>query len=384
MIGKLPSACGYLALVVTIASYSVPDAASCSEPAGAKIEQGIELTKVAGFVHAIAAANREAYSQMVVNRLTIQEKVIEANEHYAEKRALPLPAQLFRWGAELLNNQSRTAAYSLQSFWALRRENAPRTELEKIGLAKMLGGAEHFYGKESDSRTNAFIAAYPDIATNEACVSCHNNHPDSRRQDFRIGEVMGGVVVRIFLDVENGHVQGSNYRTAALEGGQPASLDYRDVADLIYAVIAANREAYSKLFVERLTLQEKVIAADEDYIRKKCLPLPVQLLNLSSLLIGEKNRIATYALRPAWALNKNNAPKSETEKAGLASVAGGNDRFYGIEAAGTSKALIAVYPDKVTDQSCAACHNNHEKSPRRDFKPGDVMGGVVVRIPMSN
>ncbi len=32
--------------------------------------------------------------------------------------------------------------------------------------------------------------------------------------------------------------------------------------------------------------------------------------------------------------------------------------------------------------SCVECHNTHPDSPKRDFKLGDVMGGVVVTLPL--
>ena len=28
------------------------------------------------------------------------------------------------------------------------------------------------------------------------------------------------------------------------------------------------------------------------------------------------------------------------------------------------------------------CHNQHPRSPRRDFKLNDVMGAIVVRVPL--
>jgi hypothetical protein len=40
-----------------------------------------------------------------------------------------------------------------------------------------------------------FMALYPDRAVSEACVSCHNTHPESPRKDFKLGDVMGAVVV---------------------------------------------------------------------------------------------------------------------------------------------------------------------------------------------
>ncbi len=362
----------------------LPAAAGAGDAPASGVDEGLELEKVADLVSTIVASNREAYAQVVVNRLMTQEKIIRADEQYLTKKVLPLPAQFFRAGAEIAATRNRGATYSLQSFWSIRRQNFPKTEMEKIGLARVLGGTEHFYGAENSEGWTYFIAAYPDIATNEACVTCHNNHPDSRRQDFALGDVMGGVVVRIPLVSANGQAEASSIAAAGANGNQPPKMPYRDVADLVNVIVSSNREAYSTIVVDRLVSQENVIAVNEHYIEKKCLPLPVQLFNLGALLAGGKTHAATYTLRSAWPLNKNNLPASETEKTGLAAVAGGKDRFYGVETSGAAKTLVAVYLDKAVNESCAACHNQHENSPRRDFKPGDVMGGVVVRIPMSN
>ncbi len=371
--GKLRVASFVLGFAALYAFCIVPGAAGAGE-----IEGGLELEKVADLVNVIVASNREAYSQVVVNRLMVQEKVLKADEQYAKKKALLLPAQFFRAVAEIAGKKNSRAVYSLQSFWSIRPQNFPKSEMEKIGLARVLGGSEHFYGTETAGGSTYFIAAYPDVATNEACVTCHNNHPESRRQDFAIGDVMGGVVVRIPL--------GQDIGGAAADAGahRSAKMSYRDVADLVSAIVAANREAYSTMIVDRLVSQEHVIATDEHYIEKKCLPLPVQLFSLGALLANAKTRTATYGLRSTRPLNGSNLPASDVERKGLAAVAAGEDRFYGIEVSGAAKTLVAVYPDRALGENCVACHNAHPNSPRKDLKTGDILGGVVVRIPMSN
>ena len=343
-------------------------------------EGGLELEKVANLMHDIVAADREAYAQIVVNRLMIQEKVIRADEHYVENRALLLPTHFFRLAAELSAKKNSSAVYALQSFWAIRRQNMPSTELEKIGLARVLGGTDAFYGTEGAEGAKYFLAAYPDAATNQACVTCHNNHPESRRQDFAIGDVMGGLVVRIPLRPGAGQVKGK----AGTDGSRPTKMSYQEVADLVYAITAANREVYTTLVSDRLTEKEHVIATDEHYLERKCLPLAVQLFNVGALLANSKTRTASYALRSAWPINRGSQPTSQVERAGLAATAAGKDRFYGIEIHGSVKTLVAVYPDKAVSQECVTCHNKHPNSPRRDFKLGSVMGGVVVRVPMAN
>ncbi|MDE3049644.1 MAG: DUF3365 domain-containing protein, partial [Nitrospirota bacterium] len=39
-------------------------------------------------------------------------------------------------------------------------------------------------------------------------------------------------------------------------------------------------------------------------------------------------------------------------------------------------------PDRAVAQTCVTCHNEHPNSPRRDFKVGDVMGGIIITIPI--
>ena len=42
----------------------------------------------------------------------------------------------------------------------------------------------------------------------------------------------------------------------------------------------------------------------------------------------------------------------------------------------------AVYADRAVTQACIGCHNAHPNSPKRDFTMNDVMGGIVISIPL--
>jgi hypothetical protein len=44
--------------------------------------------------------------------------------------------------------------------------------------------------------------------------------------------------------------------------------------------------------------------------------------------------------------------------------------------------LQAVSADKAVSQACIGCHNAHPDSPKRDFKQHDVMGGMLISIPL--
>jgi len=161
---------------------------------------GISPQVMADSLHAVMAADRTVYTKKVVNRLVKEDKVIKASEHWQDDKALPLPAQMFRFGAELVAEKGAPFSYSLLSLWPINKQNAPKTDAEKEGLEYIKDNpGENFYKEEVLGGTKYFTAVYPDPAVAPACVDCHNDHKDTPKSDFKIGDIMGGVVIRIPL-----------------------------------------------------------------------------------------------------------------------------------------------------------------------------------------
>lgn len=147
---------------------------------------------------AVISANREAYTRHVVDRLQYKEGTLVATEHYREEKALPLPAQMLRMSAEeFARTNNGQLTYSLLSLWPVNKQNGPRTDSEKMGLRTIAETGKNHYTEEVLGGEAYFVAYYPDRGVVEACVKCHNDHKDSPRKDFRVGDVMGGVVVRV-------------------------------------------------------------------------------------------------------------------------------------------------------------------------------------------
>lgn len=172
---------------------------ACSQetpPAG-----GISPQQMTDALFAVLEADRTTYTRKVVNRLANEEKVITASEHWEDEKALPLPAQMFRFGSEMVAQKTDAFSYTLQSLWPVNKQNAPRTEMEKQGLQFVTDNpGKNFYGEEQLAGRAYFTAVYADVAVSPACINCHNSHRDSPRSDFELGEVMGGVVIRVPLD----------------------------------------------------------------------------------------------------------------------------------------------------------------------------------------
>ena len=162
----------------------------------------LSYQKAADALHMVLENDRTVYTRQVVNRLAKNEKVIKASEQWLEDKALPLPAQMFRMGAELTAEKDAFFSYSLQSLWPINKPNAAtQTDVEKEGLQYIVDNVgENYYGEETLGGQKYFTAVYPDVAVAPVCVTCHNEHKDSPKTDFELGDVMGGVVIRIPID----------------------------------------------------------------------------------------------------------------------------------------------------------------------------------------
>ena len=171
--------------------------AGCEKPS-----TGIEPKIYTDSLFAVMKADRTNYTKFVVKRLGPKgANAIKPDEHWEEiPNGTLLPAQMFRAGAEAVAEMTSDFTYSLQSEWPINKQNAPKTPVEKSGLEFISANpGENFYGEETLGGVTYFTAVYPDVAVSDACTSCHNEHKDSPKTDFKLGEVMGGVVIRVPL-----------------------------------------------------------------------------------------------------------------------------------------------------------------------------------------
>ena len=172
----------------------------CGGSETASAPAGVSPQKMADALFAVMEADRATYTTKVIARLVKEEKVIKASEHFEDDKALPLPAQMFRFGSERVAERTDAFSYSLLSSWPINKQNAPKTETETEGLKYIESNpGQNFYKEEVLGGKTYFTAVYPDVAVAEPCVSCHNNHKDTPKKDFKLGDTMGGVVVRIPL-----------------------------------------------------------------------------------------------------------------------------------------------------------------------------------------
>ena len=164
--------------------------------------------------------------------------------------------------------------------------------------------------------------------------------------------------------------------------GTAFNLPVERVADYLYALIEADREVYTKHVVERMQTKG-VVVASENWEEKNTLPLPAQFLMESGRIMARKGLGVQFRLISLWPINKRNGASSEFEKIGLGTILTHPTKPYtAFVKEGGARYFQAIYPDLAVAQACIGCHNSHPDSPKRDFKINDVMGGIVISIPL--
>jgi hypothetical protein len=165
------------------------------------------------------------------------------------------------------------------------------------------------------------------------------------------------------------------------------------VVDYIHTVLLADRTAYTKHVVNRLQTLEGIpkddgvvpAEATETWQEAGGIPLPAQMFRLGSEIASE-NGAFTYNLISPWNINDNQAPKSEFEENAMEQVVETGEPYKGYQEVGGQTYFSALYPDKAVAEACVTCHNTHpihlERYPDKQFEMNDVMGGVMINLPV--
>src|SRR5689334_15249535 len=157
----------------------------------------IPAERVAEYVHSVIQADRSIYTTEVVERMKAK-GIVTASENWRDTGQLPLPVQFLIEASRLMTDNPNGIRFRLISNWAINKDNLPRTGFEETGLSAVAVSPERPYkGLRNELGIEYFEALYPDIAVSQSCVRCHNAHPQSPKKDFRLGDVMGGLVLSI-------------------------------------------------------------------------------------------------------------------------------------------------------------------------------------------
>jgi hypothetical protein len=172
------------------------------------------------------------------------------------------------------------------------------------------------------------------------------------------------------------------FPAAGKETNSAKCISPRTAADYIHSVVQADRTFYTTEIVDRMQTRG-IIFASEDWREDGDLPLPAQFVLETGRLVAKQPNGIRFRLISSWPINKRNGPTTEFQRAALSKILENtNTPYAGVTTEGKARVFQTLYPDKALSSHCADCHNVHPDSPKRDFKAGDVMGGILVTIPL--
>jgi methyl-accepting chemotaxis protein len=186
----------FVALVLAITSFVVIN----------KVQRDAAEAQAVKNATAVASqmiATRSAYTANVVGKLKGDDAGVGFATDFAEKEGFaPLPATLVHKISEIINADG---AYKIDliSPWPINKAKGPADDWEQLALDGLITDPTTPFSevKMIDGRETLRFAS-ADFAGVASCVSCHNNHPDSPRDDFELGEMMGALVVDMPVDDE--------------------------------------------------------------------------------------------------------------------------------------------------------------------------------------
>ena len=155
----------------------------------AAVKQGksVDISNVFNAVNAINDTARRIYTKRIVG--DGKERGLEFGEDWAEPSVDkgPLPALFTRMVASRMETKPSPLGLYLGSDQPINKSNLFKGP-QAIGFAQLKETLSSVFIRLEDV---GFVAMYPDVASAEPCISCHNEHPDSPKNDWIMNDVMG-------------------------------------------------------------------------------------------------------------------------------------------------------------------------------------------------
>lgn len=100
----------------------------------------------------------------------------------------PLPALFLRESATALQKTRVPLGLFLGSDYPIAQSNLFTGEqAERFKRVRATGNPEFFNATD----IGRYTAMFADVAVAPACVSCHNEHPNSRKRDWKLNDILG-------------------------------------------------------------------------------------------------------------------------------------------------------------------------------------------------
>jgi len=185
---KLPFSVILVAALATLSIYLFVSAPPPLPEAGAKAGKTIPINDVLSMVARENDLARALYTNDIVGA---GKKVgIAFDEKWREPdvQAGPLPALFLRESAMSLEKSPVRLSLFLGSDFPIASSNLFKGKQHEVfQKIRQTEKPEFFYAED----TQLYTAMFPDYASVQSCVDCHNQHSDSPKKDWKLNDMMG-------------------------------------------------------------------------------------------------------------------------------------------------------------------------------------------------
>jgi class 3 adenylate cyclase len=136
---------------------------------------------------------RGFYASDVVARVLAAHQQVKPVHNYTEvDGAIPIPATLSIELGHRISARNAAVQYRFVSDFPFKgRQSHPLDGFETAALASLRGNPKQQIIETTGTVFNSNVRMVTPIIMGEACVACHNSHPDSPKKDWKLGDVRG-------------------------------------------------------------------------------------------------------------------------------------------------------------------------------------------------
>lgn len=151
------------------------------------------LLRQADNVNSIISSFRNYYANNVVGRILASPGMTKVIPNYKDViGAIPIPATLSLELGKVISEQQGNINYRFVSDYPFKNR-APHAldEFETGALARLRQNSDQQLTQVSSSTFADKVRLIAPIIMEQACVNCHNSHPESPKIDWKVGDVRG-------------------------------------------------------------------------------------------------------------------------------------------------------------------------------------------------
>lgn len=151
------------------------------------------LTRQAADINSLINSFRGYYASQIVAPVLAGPSPTQVSHNYQSiPGAIPIPATLSLELGQVISQQQANIGYRFISDYPFANRRPHRLDtFESDSLAALRLKPDQVLTKVNSSLLDTSVRFITPVIMGEACVACHNSHPESPKRDWKVGDVRG-------------------------------------------------------------------------------------------------------------------------------------------------------------------------------------------------